>query len=45
MHGDQFIQHLRTESGIEELAFNESGICRLVFDDQIVVDLEWHEGE
>lgn len=44
MHPDQFIAHLRHCFGLSDLAFNDDQVCRLVLDDEYVIDLEWVEG-
>ena len=38
---EQFIQEFCTETGITDLAFSEEQTARLVFDEDICVDLEW----
>ncbi|MCL1126830.1 type III secretion system chaperone [Shewanella surugensis] len=41
MYKDDFIAQLRLELGNPALAFNSDNVCRLVIDNQLVIDLEW----
>lgn len=43
MHHEQFIAQLATRLGLPQLKFNEEYVCRLILDDQYVIDLEWVE--
>ena len=45
MHQEQFIERLATKLELPKLTFNSESVCRLVLDDQFVVDLEWVEDD
>ncbi len=38
---DEFITQLRQQLGMSELNFNQDGVCRLIVDQQLLVDIEW----
>ena len=41
MHQDQFLEQLSAQLELSILKFNSDSVCRLIFDGEFVVDLEW----
>lgn len=45
MNKDEFINQLRTELNNSQLMFNENNVCRLIIDNDTIIDLEWQEND